>query len=268
MDQEETDMEHSVALVTGASAGIGTALARGLAARGHDLVLVARRAERLEEVAAELRSAHDVQVEVLPADLGTEAGLAAVEARLGRVDAPVELLINNAGFGTSGRFHAMPIDGEEAEIRLNVLALVRLTHAALVPMVERGHGGVINVSSVAAYQPTPDGATYGATKAFVSSFTNAIHEELRGTGVKAMVLAPGFTHTEFHERALSDAPSSMPEFLWQSAEEVAEAALKAYERGRAVCVPGAVNVAATMFSATLPAGITRRVAGLVTRRSH
>ncbi len=257
-----------MALVTGASAGIGTALATGLATRGHDLVLVARRAERLEELAAELRAAHAVDVEVLPADLESEAGIATVEARLGRADAPVELLVNNAGFGTSGRFHEMPVADEEAEIRLNIVALVRLTHAALVPMVERGHGGVINVSSVAAYQPTPDGATYGATKAFVSSFTNAIHEELRGTGVKAMVLAPGFTHTEFHERAQIDAEAGMPEFLWQSPEQVAEAALKAYERGRAVCVPGALNVVATVFSGTLPAGITRRVAGLVTRRSH
>ena len=260
-------MEHSVALVTGASAGIGHALATGLAARGHDLVLVARRVERLEEIAGDLRLAHRVKVEVLPADLESESGVAAVEARLG-ADAPVELLVNNAGFGTSGRFHEMPVAGEEAEIRLNVVALVRLTHAALLPMVERGHGGVINVSSVAAYQPTPDGATYGATKAFVSSFTNAIHEELRGTGVKAMVLAPGFTHTEFHERAKVDDDAGMPEVFWQSAEEVAEAALKAYERGHAVCVPGAVNRAATAFSGIFPAGITRRVAGLVTRRSH
>ena len=261
-------MDHSVALVTGASAGIGAALATGLATRGHDLVLVARRADRLAEIATSLEEAHQVNVEVLPADLETDTGVRLVEARLGRADAPIELLVNNAGFGTSGRFHEMPVADEEAEIRLNVVALVRLTHEALVPMVERGHGGVINVSSVAAYQPTPDGATYGATKAFVSSFTNAIHEELRGTGVKAMVLAPGFTHTEFHQRSNGGANEAMPEFLWQSAEEVAEAALKAYERGRAVCVPGAVNVAATALSGIFPAGITRRVAGLVTRRSH
>lgn len=261
-------MDHSVALVTGASAGIGTALATGLAARGHDLVLVARRVERLAEIAASLEAAHQIGVEVLPADLETDAGVRAVEARLSQGDGPIELLVNNAGFGSSGRFHELPIGNEEAEIRLNVVALVRLTHAALVPMVERGHGGVINVSSVAGYQPTPDGATYGATKAFVSSFTNAIHEELRGTGVKAMVLAPGFTHTEFHQRSNGGADGAMPEFLWQSADEVAEAALKAYARGRAVCVPGAVNVAATVFSSALPAGITRRVASLVTRRSH
>jgi short-subunit dehydrogenase len=149
-----------------------------------------------------------------------------------------------------------------------VLALVRLTQAALTPMVGRGHGGVINVSSVGAYQPTASSATYGATKAFVSSFTNAIHEELHGTGVKAMVLAPGFTHTEFHVRMQADNSASMPEFLWQSPDEVVAAALKAYDRGRAVCVPGALNVVAAAFSGTLPAGVTRKVAGLVTKRAY
>jgi short-subunit dehydrogenase len=132
-------------------------------------------------------------------------------------------------------------------------------------MVRRGHGGVINVSSVAGYQPTPGSATYGGTKAFVSSFTHALHEELRGTGVRMMVLAPGYTHTEFHVRARDDV-SGLPELLWQSAEEVVDAALRAYERGRAVCTPGPINTAAAAFSGSLPAGLTRRVAGLVTRR--
>ena len=176
--------------------------------------------------------------------------------------------MNNAGFGTTGAFHSLPVDGEVAEIRLNVLALVRLTHAAVVPMVARGHGGVINVSSVGAYQPTPHSATYSATKAFVSSFTNAIHEELHGTGVKAMVLAPGFTHTEFHVRARVDNTSKMPEFLWQSPEEVVSAALKAYDRGRAVCIPGALNTVAAAFSGTLPSGVTRKIAGMVTKRTY
>src|SRR6202011_2076818 len=118
----------------------------------------------------------------------------------------------------SGRFWELDVEGEEHEIRLNVLALVQLTHAALGPMVRRGHGGVINVSSVAGYQPTPGGATYGATKAFVSSFTHAVHEELRGSGVRMMALAPGYTHTEFHRRSGDDV-SRLPELLWQSAEE-------------------------------------------------
>lgn len=261
-------MERSVALVTGASSGIGESFARLLAQRGHDLVLVARRAERLEEVAAAATRDHGAAAEVLVADLESDEGIRAVEARLTDASRPVELVVNNAGFGTSGRFHEMPVAGEEAEIRLNVLALVRLTHAGLVGMVERGHGGVINVSSVGAYQPTPNSATYSATKAFVSSFTNAIHEELHGTGVKAMVLAPGFTHTEFHLRAGIANDGQMPEFLWQSTDEVVAAALKAYERGRAVCVPGPINAVAAAFSGTLPAGVTRKVAGLVTKRAY
>lgn len=261
-------MTATTALVTGASTGIGHAFARTLAVRGQDLIVVARTEAKLEELAAAVEREHGRAVEVLAADLETDDGVAKVEARLSDDARPVELLVNNAGFGTSGNFHELPIDGEVSEVRLNVQALVRLTHAALGPMVARGHGGVINVSSVGAYQPTPKSATYGATKAFVSSFTNAVHEELRGTGVKAMVLAPGFTHTEFHERAGIDATSTAPEFLWQSPDEVVGAALKAYDRGRAVCIPGAVNGVAAAFSATMPAGISRRVAGMVTKRTY
>ena len=256
-----------VALVTGASAGIGDAFARALAARGHDLVVVARDTERLRALAARLEAEVGIATEVLGADLTTDAGVAAVEARLVRRDDPVELLVNNAGFGTSGSFRDLPIDGEEAEIRLNVLALVRLTHAALGPMVERASGGVINVSSVAAYQATPGSATYGATKAFVSNFTNAVHEETRGTGVNVMALAPGYTHTEFHERA-GIAGNGLPEFMWQDADRVVDTALRAFDKGRAVCITGAINVAAAAFSASLPAGVTRRVAGIVTRRTY
>ncbi len=144
---------------------------------------------------------------------------------------------------------------------------MRLTHAALAPMVERGHGGVINVSSVAAAQPTPFEATYGATKAFVSSFTHALHEELRGTSVRAMIVAPGYTRTEFHERAQIDI-GGLPGFLWQNPDEVADAALRAYEKGRAGCTPGPLNATAASLSASLPAGVTRRMAGIVTRRTR
>jgi hypothetical protein len=256
-----------MALVTGASSGIGEAFARALAERGHDLVVVARDADRLRALAARLEADHGTATEILGADLAVPDGVARVEARLGRRGEPVELLVNNAGFATSGTFAALPADGEEAEIRVNVIAVVRLTHAALAPMVERGRGGVINVSSVAAYQATAGSATYGATKAFVSNFTNALHEELRGTGVKMMVLAPGYTHTEFHARA-GIAGKGMPEFLWQDADEVVERALQVYDKGRAVCVPGAINQTAAAFSASLPAGVTRRVAGMVTRRTY
>ena len=179
----------------------------------------------------------------------------------------MDLLVNNAGFGTSGAFWELDGNEELEEVRLNVSALVALTHAAVATMVPCGRGGVINVSSVAGYQPTPWGATYGATKAFVSSFTNALHEELRGTGVRMMALAPGYTHTEFHERS-GQSVTELPEALWQSAEQVVDAALRAYARGRAVCTPGPLNTAAAALSGALPAGVTRRVAGLVTRRTH
>jgi short-subunit dehydrogenase len=259
-------MERRVALVTGASAGIGTAFCRALAARDENLVIVARNELRLKELAGALAAEHGIEVEALPADLGTDPGVARVEARLRDAARPVDLLINNAGILTTGAFHEMPVDQELAEIRLNVVALVRLTHAALGPMVERGHGGIINVSSVAAYQATPMSATYSATKSFVSSFTNAIHEELHDTGVKAMVLAPGFTHTEIHDRADID-NVDLPKFAWQMPDEVVAAALKAYDKGRAVCIPGAVNTVAAAFSATMPAGLTRKVAKRVMRRA-
>jgi len=256
-----------VALVTGASSGIGYAFALALADRGHDLVLVARDTARLDALAKELGDAYGASAEVLSADLSDATGLAAVEARLADATRPVDLVVNNAGFGTSGHFAELPIDREQQEIQLNVLALVRLTHAALGGLIERGRGGVINVSSIAAYQPTPGNATYGATKAFVSSFTQAVHEELKGTGVKCMVLAPGFTRTEFQVRGGFDS-SAVPGFLWQDAATVVEHALRAYDKGRAVCVPGPLNTATAAFTAVTPHAITRRIAGVVVSQSE
>lgn len=255
-----------VAVVTGASSGIGEAFAGALAARGHDLVLVARRAELLGDLAARLVADHGVEVEVLPADLATDAGVAAVAERLGDAARPVDLLVNNAGVGTMGRFWELPIEGEAAEVALNVVALMRLTHAALGPMVTRGGGGVINVSSISAYQPIPRHATYGATKAFVSSFTNALHEELRGTGVRVMALAPGFTRTGFQADGFD--PVNLPDLAWQSADTVAATALKAFDRGRVVCITGILNVATVAASSVMPAAVTRRVAGITTRRLY
>ena len=257
-------MKQPIALVTGASSGIGEAFARALAARGNHVVVVARNEARLRALAETLESEHAVEVEVLPADLETSEGVATIEARLRDADRPIELLVNNAGFGTHGAFHQLPADREIGEVRLNVLALVQLTHAALGPMVERGHGGVINVSSIGAYQPMPSGAVYGASKAFVSSFTNAIHEELRGTGVKAMALAPGFTRTEFHLRGgMQEAADASPGFLWQTPDAVVQAALGAFDRGRAVCIPGGLNLVTAAVSGSLPAGISRRLARML-----
>jgi short-subunit dehydrogenase len=253
----------TTALVTGASAGIGEAFACELASRSHDLVLVARRGDRLDAQAARLTTEHGVAVEPLVADLGTPTGVATVTARLADTARPVDLLVNNAGVGSSGSFWELPVEGEVAVITLNVLALVQLTHAALGPMVARDSGGVINVSSLGAYQPVPLNATYGATKAFVSSFTNAVREELRATNVKLMVLAPGFTHTEFQEHSIS--PRGLPDFMWQSSDTVAATAMRAFDRGRTVCITGAVNVVAAAASSVMPAAITRRVSGALTR---
>ncbi len=256
-----------VALVTGASAGIGRSFALALADRGHDLVLVARDTARLEALAKELTDGNGAGAEVLTADLSDRTQLAAVEARCAQAERPVELLVNSAGFATMGRFAGLPLDREDQEIRLNVLALVRLTHAALPGMLGRGRGGVINVASLAAYQPTPLNATYGATKAYVSSFSQAVHEELGGTGVKCMVLCPGFTRTEFQDRAGIDS-TDVPSFLWQDATTVVQHALRAYDAGRAVCVPGPLNAATAAFAAVMPSGVTRRVAGVIVKRAE
>jgi short-subunit dehydrogenase len=256
----------TVALVTGASAGIGRAFAAGLAARGHDLVLVARDGARLDALATELAGAHGTTAEVLAADLLAAAGIAAVEARLTDTEHPVDVLVNNAGFGTYGRFVDLDVDHEVEEVELNVVSLLRLTHAALGAMERRGTGAIVNVASLAAYQPNPGSATYGATKAFVHSFTQAVREEARGTGVSVMLVCPGYTHTEFHERA-GLGPTDVPEFLWQSADTVVAAALRDLDRGRAVSIPGVLNRTAAALSSAAPAGVTRRVAGLVVKRS-
>lgn len=252
----------SRALVTGASSGIGEAFARRLAADGTDLVLVARRAGRLHALAAQLAP---VAVEVLVADLGDPADLARVEARLADTERPVDLLVNNAGFATSGSFADLPADGEELEVRVNVVAPLRLARAALPGMRARGRGGVVNVASLAAYQPYPYGATYGATKAFLASFSQALSEELRGSGVRVLALCPGFTRTEFQQTA-GVGTRGIPGRLWLSADRVAAAGLRALSSGRALTVPGAVNAAAAAVSKALPAAVTRRAVAAGARR--
>ncbi|HEX9467676.1 MAG TPA: SDR family oxidoreductase [Acidimicrobiia bacterium] len=256
----------SRALVTGASAGIGCAFATALAARGDDLVLVARDAVRLADLAGALERAHGVTAETLAADLLTDDGIAATTTRLGDVARPVDLLVNNAGMGTYGEFADAEITREVDEIQLNVLAVVRLTHAALGAMQPRRRGTIVNVSSLAAYQPSPNSATYSATKAFINSFTQAVREEAKQHGVQVMVLCPGYTHTEFHERA-GLKPSTLPEFAWQHVDQVVTAALRDLDRNRAVCIPGALNQVAAALSSVTPAGITRRLAGAVVKRT-
>jgi len=251
-----------VALVTGASSGIGRAIAVRLAADGSDLVLVARRRDLLEALAEELRSAWGVEVEVLVADLTGSAELARVEERLREDGRPVDLLVNNAGLGAQGRFADIPLDWQERQIRLNVLAPVRLTHVALEGMLSRGRGGVLNVSSIAGTQPLPNLATYAATKAYLSSFSHSLHEEVRRSGVAVTALLPGFTRTEFHDAA-GMSRSIVPGAAWMSAEVVAAAGLGAVARGRAQCVPGLGYRLLSGVSRLTPWSITRRVVGSI-----
>lgn len=254
-----------LAIVTGASAGIGAAFAERLAREAYDLVLVARRRERLDALAEKLARTHDLRADVLAADLGSAEGVRAVEARIAAEPA-LELLVNNAGFGTSGAFADLDRDGEEEEVRLNVLALLRLTHAAVGAMRPRGHGSVINVSSLAGFQPAPFNATYAATKAFVNAFTQGVAEELRGSGVRLQLLCPGFTRTEFQEVA-GVRTDDIPDFAWMSPEAVVEASMTGLRNGDLVVIPGVGNKVMGAVLRAMPASVVRRLGGVVLRRT-
>jgi len=245
------------ALVTGASSGIGEAFARELAARRTALVLVARGAGKLEHLATGLRADHGVAVDVLPADLTTEAGCETVCRRLSDGNAPIDLLINNAGVGTSGRFGEIPLAREVQLLQLNVSALVRLAHTAVAAMKPRRRGGVLNVSSLTGFQPYPFGATYGASKAFVNSFSKALHTELAGDGVKVLALCPGFTRTSF-QRSAGIARTPIPDWLWLRPDEVARAGLSALEAGRPLRVVGTAFRLWAVTTRFLPEGLVRR----------
>lgn len=259
-------MNRPIALVTGASSGIGEHLTRRLAERGHDLVLVARDEHRLDTLAKELAAAFGATAQVLPADLTDPEQLQLIEARCHDRSAAIDVLVNNAGVGSFGSFHTLDVDAEIREIQLNVIALVRLTHAAIAEMLPRGKGGILNVSSLAGFQPGPMNATYGATKAFVTSFTEAVHEEVKGTGVAVTALCPGFTRTGF--QAAANVPQGdIPAFMWQDADQVATFALDALTKNRAIAVPGTVNKLLGAFSSVTPHAVTRRVGAAVIQRA-
>jgi len=236
----------TTSLITGATAGIGHEYAVQLAARGHDLVLVARDAARLEEVAADLRRTHQVEVEVLVADLVDRYALARVEARLADHDRPVDLLVNNAGFGLKKRFLDNTADEETAMLEVLVTAVLRLSHAALRAMAERGHGGIINVSSVAAFLPR---GSYSAAKAWVNSFSEWAHLEYGPRGVKVMALCPGFTKTEFHERMQVTRGDG---FMWLDVEFLVRKSLEDFDKGRAYSIPGAQYKAIIALTKAIP----------------
>lgn len=246
------------ALVTGATAGIGLAFARQLARRGDGLVLVARDEVRLQAVAGDLRASYAVPVEVLRADLADRADLARVEARLADPDRPVDLLVNNAGFGLKGRFLDNDVEAEQAMLDVLVVAVMRLSHAALRTMSDRGAGAVVNVSSVAGYLPR---GTYSAAKAWVTSFSRWAAHEYRPQGVTVMALCPGFVRTEFHGR-MGVSRDSAPSALWLDADRLVTDALADLDRGRAVSVPSRRYRAIVAVSRAVPTPVLQRLQGL------
>jgi short-subunit dehydrogenase len=253
---------HSTCLVTGASSGIGADVARSLARRGHGATLVARRAERLEELATELRQEHGVRVEVLEGDLADERSRARMLGQLAELALNVEVLVNNAGFGSGGAFYELDAEREVEMVRLNVEAVIALCGRFVPEMVRRGRGAVLNVASTAAFQPLPRQATYGATKAFVLSFTDALHAELAGTGVTATALCPGPVRTEFADTAgIGEEAEGLPDVFWADSPDVAEQGVRGLERDRRVVVPGLLNRAGALGGQHVPRSLLLRLAG-------
>ncbi|MGC5582733.1 SDR family NAD(P)-dependent oxidoreductase [Ornithinimicrobium sp. W1665] len=250
------------ALVTGASSGLGLEFARQLAGRGHDLVLVARDRGRLETAAEELASAHGVGIEVLVADLADREQLHGVAARVADPDRPVDLLVNNAGFGSRRGFVRGDLAEEERALDVMVRAVMVLSHAAGGAMRSRGHGAVLNVSSVASFAVM---GHYSAIKSYVTVLSEALATELAPHGVTVTALCPGFVHTEFHQRAEMNM-SRLPDALWLQAPDVVRTALEDVARGRVVSVPSLTYQAIVGVLRVAPRGLTRRAAGALAAR--
>jgi len=246
------------ALITGATAGIGAAFAEILAEEGTDLVVVARSTERLAALAERLSAQHGIEVEVLPADLATDEGCRAVTARLTDPSTPIDLLVNNAGFGLNRDFVGGDLAGEERLLDVLVRATLRLTHAALPGMVDRGCGIVINVSSIAGWVPL---GTYSAAKAWVTVFTEGLASELAGSGVTATAVCPGLTRTEFHERADMDV-RALPGWTWLAARRVACEGLRDARAGRVISVPSKRYSGLSLTAAHTPRPLLRWLASL------
>jgi len=252
------DNRTKTAIVTGASSGIGAAFARTLAGRGYHLVLVARRKERLQSISQELAAQYGAQAEVLAADLASAEGTQRVAEHLQKLR-DVELLVNNAGFGQLGRFTGQPLAEHLRMIAVHVHAPVKLTYAVLPGMLAQGHGGVINVASLAALIPLRN-VMYSATKAYLVAFSEALQNELRDTGIRVQALCPGFTYTEFHDhRKLAGfTRAGIPEFMWGNAGDVVRASLRALEREKVICVPGLLNQILAAFGRNpLTSGLLR-----------
>ena len=256
------------ALVTGASSGIGAALAACFGASGHSLVLVARRADLLETLAAQLRLAHGVKVWVLAVDLAQPGAAEALAAKLRRKRLAVDVLVNCAGVLAQGEFNALGGARAASMIDLNVSGLTAMLAAFVPAMHQRGHGRVLNVASIAAFQPIPTLAVYAATKAYVLSLTESLAEEWAGSGVTITALCPGITATPMltGAAAANSALSRLPAVLVGDVSEVAAQGHAACLRGEVIVVPGWVNRAATAGGRVLPRWLLRRISGMVTRR--
>ena len=236
-------MTNQLALITGASSGIGEAFARQLAQQGVDLCITGRRQDKLEAIATELRESQHVGVEVLIADLTTEDGISKVIAWITE-NPSITLLINNAGFGARGLFANKPSEKYAEMITVHVIATMRLTSAILPAMIKAKRGAIINVSSITAFLPLAGNAVYSGTKSFLNSFTQALSYELKNTGVKVQALVPGFTYSDFHKRLdylKTNTYNSVPKILWMTAEDVAKLSLKALEKNKLFCIPGVTN---------------------------
>jgi len=247
------------AVITGASAGLGAAFARRFAAEGRDLVLVARDEARHEAFATELKQRYPIEVEVLPADLSTDEGCARVADRIRSTHKPVDTLVNNAGYTLGKLFGDNSLEDEERLLNVLVRAVLRLTYAATEPMRERGRGEIINVSSVAGFVPR-NSATYPAAKAWVTSFSEGVAMRMKGTRVQVTAVCPGFTHTEFHERAhLSK--KVVPGFMWLDADRVVADGIADTRRGRPVSIPSRRYQALATFARVAPRPLVRRLMG-------
>jgi uncharacterized protein len=259
-------MSRPVAVITGASAGIGETFARALAARGYDLILVARRADRLAELARELESAGNSRVETLAADLASDAGIQAVEQRLASCDA-LHVLVNNAGFGTKGYFAETDVDSQDQMHRLHVLATMRLSHAALQVLARRNDGAIINVASVAGFWQSPHNVSYCATKTWMNSFTEGLSYELRARGsqVRVQALCPGYTYTEFHD-VMGVGRGGAPQGWWLDSRFVVSESLRGMDRGTLFVVPGLRYKIVVAAMKIMPRWIRERVALSTSRR--
>ncbi len=256
----------TTALITGASSGLGEEFALQLAREKLDLVLVARREDKLKSVAERAHTLGASRVSIITADLSQPGAAEDVHRRAVAESGEVGYLVNNAGFGTNGRFDSLPLAREIEEIDLNITSLVALTRICIPTMIARRQGIVINVASTAAFQPVPWMATYGATKAFVLSFSEALAEELRGTGVTITALCPGPTRTEFQSVAHNGGHPGFPASAFMDSATVVRQAIAAARDGKAVKINGRINLVLAETTRLAPRALVRRIAGTMFRR--